>query len=331
MSVHTERNLGLSIMRATEAAALVAGRWVGRGDLLTADVSAARAMQKVLNTVDINGLIVIGEEPRHAEQSLLTTGTTIGDGMGPQMDVVVDAVEGVRLLGEGLPDAVSVVALAPRDTMRSLAPSAYMEKLVVSAEAATAIGPEALTAPPLWTLGVVARALRKSVQDLTIFVLKRTRHKALIEEIRSAGARVLLRPEGDVVGALLAAMPGTGVDLLMGTGGTTEGVVAACAVKAIGGTIFGRLNPQSEDERSDILGAGLDTKKVFSSDELVSSDDVFFSATGITDGLLLRGVHYHANGATTNSLVLRGKSGVRRQVYTDHPADQIPRNMMDAK
>lgn len=325
MSTHTERNLGLSIMRATEAAALVAGRWAGRGDLLAADLWAARAMQKVLNSVDMDGLIVIGEEPRHAEHSLLTTGTTIGDGLGPQMDVVVDAVEGVRLLGEGLPDAVSVVALAPRGAMRSLAPSAYMEKLVVSAEAAAAIGPEALTAPPLWTLGVVARAMRKSVEDLTILVLKRPRHEALIEEIRSAGARVLLRPEGDVVGALLAAMPGNGVDLLMGTGGTTEGVVAACAVKAIGGAIFGRLNPQSEDERREILEAGLDTKKVFSSDELVSSDDVFFAATGITDGLLLRGVHYHGNGATTNSLVLRGKSGVRRQVYTDHPPDQNPR------
>ncbi len=330
MSVHTERNLGLSIMRATEAAALVAGRWAGRGDLLTADLWAARAMQKVLNTVDMDGLIVIGEEQRHAEHSLLTTGTAIGDALGPQMDVVVDAVEGVRLLGEGLPDAVSVVALAPRGAMRSLAPSAYMEKLVVSAEAAAAIGPEALTAPPLWTLGVVARAMRKSVEDLTIIVLKRPRHEALIEEIRSVGARVLLRPEGDIVGALLAAMPGNSVDLLMGTGGTTEGVVAACAVKAIGGAIFGRLNPQSEDERREIREAGLDTKKVFSSDELVSSDDVFFSATGITDGLLLRGVHYQAKGATTNSLVLRGKSGVRRQVYTDHPIDQIPRSELSA-
>jgi len=326
MSVHTERNLGLSIMRATEAAALVAGRWVGRGDLLTVDLQAARAMQNILNSVDMDGLIVIGEEPRHAELSLLTTGTAIGDGYGPQMDVVVDAVEGMRLLGEGLPDAVSVVALAPRGSMRSLAPSAYMEKLVVSPEAAAAVGPEALTAPPLWTLGVVARALGKSVQDLTIFVLKRDRHAGLIEELRSAGARVLLRPEGDVVGALLAAMPATGVDLLMGTGGTTEGVVAACAVKAIGGAIYGRLHPQSPEERNEILEAGLDTKMVFSGDELVSSDDVFFAATGITDGLLLRGVHYHGKAATTNSLVLRGKSGVRRQVYTDHPADQIPRN-----
>jgi len=330
MSELGERNLGLSIMRATEAAALVAGRWVGRGDLLKVDERAARAMQEVLSTVDMDGLVVIGEEPRHADLSLLTTGTTVGNGNGPQMDVVVDAVEGVRLLGEGLPDAVSVVALAPRGAMRSLAPSAYMEKLVVSAAAASAIGPEALTAPPLWTLGVVARALRKSVQDLTIFMLKRPRHEALIEEIRSAGARVLLRPEGDVVGALLAALPDTGVDLLMGTGGTTEGVVAACAVKAIGGTIFGRLNPQSAQERSEITSAGLDPKKVYACDELVASDDVFFAATGITDGLLLRGVHYHGSAASTNSLVLRGRSGVRRRVYTDHPAEQTSQSERQA-
>lgn len=326
MSAQTERNLGLSIMRATEASALVAGRWMGRGDLLTVDLQAASVMQRMLDNVDMDGLIVVGEEQRHAEQSLLITGSHIGNRQGPEMDVVVDAVEGVRLLAEGLPDAISVAALAPRGSMCSLAPSAYMEKIVVNAEAASAIGPEALTAPTLWTLGVVARSMGKAVEDLTIFILNRSRHKALIEEIRAVGARVLLHPEGDVVGAVLAAMPGSGVDLLMGTGGTPEGVVAACAVKALGGRIYGRLNPQSAEERAAVLDAALNLKSVYSADELVSSDDVFFAATGVTDGLLLRGVRYKSWGATTHSMVLRGKSGIRRQVYTDHPIDQIPKN-----
>lgn len=322
MSGYAER-LGLNIMQATEAAALVAGRWVGRGDALAADQAAAEAMQSILNTAPMDGLIVIGEEQRHTEQTRLITGTPIGNREGPSLDVVVDAVEGVELLAEGLPDAVSLVALAPRGAMRSLAPSAYLEKLVVGAEAAHAVGPEALNAPAAWTLGVVARATGKAVRDLTVFVLKRARHESLIEEIRLAGARVILRTAGDVVGALLAAMPGSGVDVLMGTGGTAEGVVAACAVKALGGVIFGRLAPQSNEERRGVLEAGLDLNQVFSGGELVASDDVFFAATGITDGLLLKGVLYGANSATTHSLALRGgsASGIRRQIYTEHPAE----------
>ncbi len=322
MAETIERNLGLSILRATEAAALVAGRWVGRGDPLAADQAAAEAMYQVLNKVDMDGLIVIGEEQRHADQILLTSGTSIGNRQGPPMDVVVDAVEGVQLLAEGLPDAVSIVALAPRGTMRSLVPSSYMLKLVVSEEAAHAIGPEALDAPPAWTLGVVARAVGKAVPDLTVFVLKRPRHQDLIEEIRMAGARALLRPEGDVVGALLAALPGLSVDVLMGIGGTAEGIVAACAVKAVGGVLFGRLAPQSEEEWRQISDAGLDLKQILPGYELVASDDVFFAATGITDGLLLKGVHYHAASATTHSLILGGTSGIRRQIYTDHPMGQ---------
>jgi fructose-1,6-bisphosphatase II len=298
---------------------LVAGRWVGRGNPLAADQAAAEAIHQVLNQVDMDGLIVIGEERRHADHIFLTTGTSLGNRRGPALDVVVDSVEGVRLLAEGLPDAVSLVALAPRGTMRSLAPSSYMSKLVVSQEAAHAIGPEALDAPPAWTLGVVARAMGKAVPDLTVFVLNRPRHQDLIEEIRMAGARVLLRPEGDVVGALLTALPGPGVDVLMGIGGTAEGVVAACAVKAVGGVIFGRLAPQSEEERRQVSDAGLDLKQILAGSELVSSDDVFFAATGITEGLLFKGVHYDAASATTHSLILRGASGVRRQIYADHP------------
>jgi fructose-1,6-bisphosphatase II len=319
MSDTIERTLGFSVLRATEAAALVAGRWVGRGNPLAADQAAAEAIHQVLNQVDMDGLIVIGEERRHADHIFLTTGTSLGNRRGPALDVVVDSVEGVRLLAEGLPDAVSLVALAPRGTMRSLAPSSYMSKLVVSQEAAHAIGPEALDAPPAWTLGVVARAMGKAVPDLTVFVLNRPRHQDLIEEIRMAGARVLLRPEGDVVGALLTALPGPGVDVLMGIGGTAEGVVAACAVKAVGGVIFGRLDPQSEEERRQVSDAGLDLKQILAGSELVSSDDVFFAATGITEGLLFKGVHYDAASATTHSLILRGASGVRRQIYADHP------------
>jgi fructose-1,6-bisphosphatase II len=322
MRSHLERNLGLNAMRATEVAALVASRWVGRGDMLTSDLEAASAMHKVLERVDMDGVIVIGEEQRH-EQALLTTGTTIGSGNGPEMDVVVDAVEGIRLLAEGLPDAASVVALAPRGAMQSLAPSSYMEKLVVNADAAHGIRPEALDAPAPWTLGMIAHAMGKAVNDLTVFVLKRGRHEQLIEDIRSSGARALLRPEGDVIGSILAAMPDSGVDALMGIGGTSEGVVAACAVKALGGTSFERLAPQSPEEEQAIREAGLDMKKIYSGDELVTSDDTFFAATGITDGLLLKGVRYHSRGAQTHSMVLRGRSGIRREMYTNHPKDRL--------
>ena len=318
-----ERNLGLSVVRATEAAALVAGRWVGRGNPEAADAAAAQAMHLILSTVDIDGLIVIGEEQRHPEVAVLATETSVGTGHGPAMDVVVDAVEGVRLLAEGLPDAISVVALAPRGTMCCLPPATHMEKLIVGPEAAEAIGPEALNAPAAWTLGVIARAMGKKVHDLAVFVLSRARHEALIEEIRAAGARVVLRPEGDVIGALLAAMPGTGIDVLMGIGGTPEGIVAACAVKALGGAIFGRLAPQTPEEREAVEAVELDPTQVLSGDELIASDDVFFAATGITDGLLLQGVRYHGGGATTHSLVLRGKSGTRRQIYADHRWDRL--------
>ncbi|MCG8348267.1 MAG: class II fructose-bisphosphatase [Chloroflexales bacterium] len=323
MSEQPDENLGLAIMRATEAAALIAGRWVGRGDVATADQDAAQAMNAILQTIAMEGRIIIDEEPHRSETALLTSGAAVGLGSGPAMDVVADAIEGVRLLAQGLPDAISVIAMAPRGAMPSFAPARYMEKLVVNARAASAIGPECLDAPAAWTLGVIARALDKQVRDLAVFVLDRSRHQLLIDEIRSAGARVILRPEGDVVGALLAALPNSGVDVLMGVGGITEGVVAACAIKALQGEMLGRLAPQSPTEREETLAAGLDLQRVWSSAELVASDDVFFAATGITDGLLLRGVHYHSVGATTRSLVLHSKTGTRRRVEAEHYWEQL--------
>lgn len=322
MTFETERNLGLSILRATEAAALSASRWVGRGITDVADTEAATVMHRILSKVDIDGVIVFGEEHRYADPSILALGTQIGTGEGPAMDVIVDAIEGVRLMAEGLPDAVSVAALTARGALRQLGPSVYMDKLVINSEAADKVGLEALDAPPGWTLGIVARALGRSVQDLTVFVLNRPRHQHLIEEIRSAGARVLLRQEGDVVGAVLAALPGSGVDVLMGIGRSPEGLVAACAVKAIGATMFTRLAPQSAEEHQALLDSGFNLNQTFSADDLVSSNDIFFAATGITDGLLLRGVRYQRKSASTNSLLLRGESGVRRQIYTDHPANR---------
>lgn len=323
MSLAVERNLGLNIMRATEAGALVAARWVGRGEQALPDRLAAQALQYVLSSVDMDGTIVIGEEQRH-EDTVLTTGTHIGNGNEPAMDVIIDSVEGIRLLEEGLPDAVSVVGLAPRGSITPLNASLYMEKLAFSAEVGDAIGPEAMDAPVGWILGVAARAMGKSVHEMTVFVLKRQRHQGLIDDLRKAGARVLLRTEGDVIGALLAALPDTGVDLLMGIGGTTEGLMAACAVMATGGSFLGRLAPQSPQERQQVLDAGLNLKQIYRLEDLVSSEDVFFAATGITDGLLLRGVRYHSGGASTHSLVLRGKSGIRRYIVTEHPIAHLP-------
>jgi fructose-1,6-bisphosphatase II len=318
MNQQMEDNLGFSLMRATEAVALVASRWVGRGALIESDRAAARVMRAALDRLNIAGQIVIGERPQHIDPNLLGSGVLVGNGLGPEVDVVVDSIEGVHLLAEGLPDAVSVVAIAPRGAMYTALPTSHMEKLVVGPEAAQALCPECLDAPVAWTLGVLAPALRKSVAEMTVFVLNRPRHQTLIEDIRATGARVILRSEGDVVGALLATTPGSGIDVLMGVGGTPEGVVATCAVKAMGGAILARLTPENEAEREAVAAAGLVAKHALSGDDLVTSDDLFFAATGITDGLLLQGVRYHSAGATTHSLVLRGQPHIRHQVYTDH-------------
>ncbi len=315
------RNLGLSILRATEAAALVAGRWVGRGEREIPDTQAAQAIEAVMKTVPIDGRVVIGEEQRYAGVSL-TGGSAVGCG-GPEMDVLVDSIEGIRLLAEGQPEVVSVIGIARRGAMKDFGPSRYMQKLVINSLAAGAVGPEALDAPPAWVLGMVARALGKAVPDLTVFVLNRPRHQALVADLRSAGARVLLRQEGDVAGALLAGLPNNGVDLLMGTGGTPEGLVAATALKVMGAGLYVRLDPQSADERQALQERGYNPEQIYSADELVAGRDVFFAATGISDGLLLQGVRYHARGATTHSLVLNGRSGISRTITAEHPLKEL--------
>ncbi len=312
------RNLGLDLVRATEAAALAATRWMGLGKADEADNDAADAMVRTLNTLDMQGRIVVGEEGKLGRHSPLDSGACVGSGDGPEVDVVVDPVDGRRRLALGYSDAISVAGLAPRDSMWSPAPAVYMEKIVVDRAAAEALVPECLDAPAAWTLALVARVKHKPVRDLVVFVLDRPRHHHLVEEIRAAGARVLLRSDGDIAGALMAAYPDSGVDLLMGIGGIAEGVIAACAVKALGGKMLGRLAPQGEQERGEVLAAGLDTKRILSCGEMVCSQHIFFVATGITDGLLLRGVRLHGREAETNSLVLRAETGTRRVIHTTH-------------
>jgi len=315
------RNLGLDLVRATEAASLVAARWMGLGKADEADCDAAEAMVRALNTMEVRGRIVIGEEGKLGRHSALDSGASIGTGQGLELDVVVDPIDGRRRLALGYSDAISVVGLAPRDSMWSPAPAVYMEKLVVDRVAAEALVPECLDAPAAWTLALVARVKHKPVRDLVVFVLDRPRHHHLVEEIRAAGARVQLRSDGDISGGLMAAYPDSGVDLLMGIGGIAEGVIAACAVKALGGKMLGRLAPQSDQERSEVQAAGMDTQRVLSSNEMVRGNQIFFAATGITDGLLLSGVRLRGHEAETNSLVLRCETSTRRIIHTTHRVD----------
>lgn len=311
-------NFGLDLVRATEAAAISAGRWMGLGRRDAADEAAAAAMVETLNTIRMDGYIVVGEEGKLGAVSPLESGHRVGTGSGPEMDVVVDPIDGRGLLAQGRPGAIAVAAIAPRGTMWSPAPAVYMEKIAVDREVGSALVPECMDAPAAWTLALVARIKQKEVRDLVVFVLDRPRHAALIEEIREAGARVMLRSDGDIAGALMAASPGRGVDILMGVGGVPEGVIAACAVKALGGSMLGRLAPQSDEERAAIEAAELDTRRILTCDELISGDDLFFAATGITDGPILTGVQYFGNHAETYSLVLHHETGNRRFIQTEH-------------
>ncbi|MCB0002464.1 MAG: class II fructose-bisphosphatase [Anaerolineae bacterium] len=318
MTSHPPRNLGLDLVRATEAAALAAARWMGVGKPDEADQAAAEAMYGALNTLDMQGRIVVGEEGKLGVHSPLDSGRMVGTGNGPEVDVVVDPVDGRRRLAQGHSDAISVVGVAPRDSMWSPSPAVYMEKIVVDRAAADAMVPECIDAPAAWTLALVARVKKKPVRDLVVFVLERPRHEHLVEEIRSAGARVLLRSDGDIAGAMMAAHPLIDVDLLMGAGGIAEGVIAACVVKALGGMMLGRLAPQTEEEWAAVRAAGLDTKAVLSCGELVRGNEIFFAATGITDGLMLEGVRLHGSEAETESIVLRAETGTRRKIHTVH-------------
>lgn len=312
-------DLGFDIVRATEAAALGAGRWMGLGDPTAADNAAASAMHGVLNALDIDGRIVVGEDTKLGEEAPLASTQQVGTGRGPVMDVVLDPIDGRTLLAQGRLGAISVAAVAPRNAMwPPPAEVAYMDKIVVSQQAAAALVEECMDAPAAWTLALVARAEKKEIRDLVVFVLDRPRHQDLIAEIRMAGARVMLRADGDIAGALMAVSRNVGVDLLMGIGGAAEGIIAACAVKAMGGAMLGRLWLQSDSERAATEAAGLDSTQILTCDGLVADKQIFFAATGITDSPLLTGVRYQGTRAETESLVLRGETGTRRLIHAEH-------------
>lgn len=314
-----DRNLALDLVRTTEAAALAAGRWMGRGNRNACDRAAVEAMRLVLNTVDMDGIVVIGEGEKD-EAPWLYNGEALGTGVPPQVDIAVDPIDGTRLLSLGRANSLSVVALAERGTMYSPGPIVYMDKIAVGPEARGQIDIEA---PPIENLRRVARAKGKDVDDLTVVILERDRHKNLIQAVRQAGARIRLITDGDVAGALMTALPETGVDVLMGIGGTPEGVIAACALKCMGGEIQGKLWPRNEEEAQMARDAGIDLKRVLTTDDLVWGENIFFATTGITDGELLEGVKYYGGGATTSSLVMRSKSGTVRRIEAHHRWDKL--------
>lgn len=314
------RNIGLDVVRVTETAALAAGRWVGSGDYVAAHRAATRAMRAALDTLAMDGRIVIGEENRLGEDLHLCGGETVGTGDGLQVDLVVDPIDGTNMLIQGQPGAVSVLGVAPRDTLFSPIPAEYMNKLVVDKEAAKAIVPECLDAPAAWTLALIARVKQKAVRDLSVIVLDRPRNEDLVEEIRSTGARVLLRQEGDAEGALIAASGGTGVDALMGIGGTAQGIMAALVVKALGGAMLARVAPQSDAESQAIRESDLDLSKIYTCHDLVKSNRIFFAATGITNTHLLSAMQFHREYASTHSLLIRSETGTRRYIHAEHYA-----------
>ncbi|MEN4013020.1 MAG: class II fructose-bisphosphatase [Chloroflexota bacterium] len=308
------RNLAMELVRVTEAAALAAGRFVGRGDKYAADSAAVDAMRLVLNTIQMNGVIVIGEGEKD-EAPMLYNGETLGTGESPNVDIAVDPIDGTRPTALGLHNAIATVALAPRGSMFNPGPIVYMHKIAVGADARDVVDIEA---PVEENLRKIARVKGGNVGDLTAVILDRPRHENLIARVRRVGTRIMLIPDGDVAGALMTALPETGIDVLLGIGGTPEGVLAACALRCTGGMIQGKLYPRSEEEKRKGEALGFDFEKVLTIDDLVSSEDVFFAATGITNGELLKGVDYFPGGATTDSIVLRGLTGTSRRVISTH-------------
>jgi fructose-1,6-bisphosphatase II len=304
----------MELVRVTEAAAMASARWVGRGDKNAADAAAVNAMRRLINTVSMDGVVVIGEGEKDAAP-MLFNGEQVGDGSGPRCDVAVDPIDGTRLTANGMPDAIAVIAVSARGSMYDPSAVFYMKKLVTGPEAAEVVD---LDASPAENIAAVARAKGCSSHDVTVIILDRPRHAELIKEVREAGARIKLITDGDVAGAIMAARAGTGIDLLLGVGGTPEGVIAACAIKCLGGVILGQLAPRDEAERRKALDAGHDLDRILTTDDLVASDDAFFAATGITNGELLSGVKYRAGGAYTHSLVMRARSGTVRNIYSEH-------------
>ena len=309
-----DRNLALELVRVTEAAAMAGGRWVGRGDKNGADGAAVEAMRALISTVSMKGVVVIGEGEKD-DAPMLYNGEEVGDGIGPECDVAVDPIDGTTLTAKGQSNAVSVLAVSDRGSMYDPSAVFYMDKLVTGPEAADVVD---IRLPVAENIKRIAKAKKETVEDVTVVMLDRPRHRKLAEEVREAGARLRFISDGDVAGAIMAARDDTGIDLLLGIGGTPEGIITACAIKCLGGVIQGRLWPQDDDERQRAIDAGHDLDRVLSTDDLVTGENCFFVATGITDGELLKGVRYRAGGATTHSLVMRSKSGTIRLIESHH-------------
>ena len=325
MDVTPDRNLAVELVRVTEAAALAAARWIGRGDKMAADQAAVDAMRVMLDTVEMDGVVVIGEGEKD-EAPMLFNGEQVGSGHGPKVDIAVDPLEGTELTSLGEPNAISVIAVAERGTMFFPGATAafYMEKIAVGADAAAVID---LSRSPTENVQRIADAKKKTVREVMVVVLNRPRNEHLVTELREVGARVNLIPHGDTAPAIAAARRGSGVDLVMGIGGTTEGVIAAAALKALGGGFQGRFWPRDDAKRQVLIEAGYDVDRIFGTDDLVRGDDVFVAATGVTTGALLAGVAYDADGtgAITESLVMRSRSGTVRRVTGEHTFDKLER------
>ena len=315
----SERNLALELVRVTEAAALAASRWMGRGDKNGADGAAVDAMREVLNHVQMDGLEIIGEGEKD-EAPMLFNGETVGDGSQPQTDIAVDPIDGTTLTSLGRGNALAVISVSPRGTMFDPGPCVYMEKIAAGPDCHDAID---ITRSPTENLEAIAAAKGESVRDITAVILDRDRHHDLINEVRAAGARIRLIPDGDVAGAISTAWPDSGADVLFGIGGTPEGVISAAALKCMGGVMQGRLWPRNESERQETIEKGYDLDAVLTIEDLVSGDSCFFAATGITDGELLKGVHYSGGKVHTQSLVMRSKSGTVRQIDASHIIDKL--------
>ena len=316
MATPPDRNLALELVRVTEAAAVAAGTWVGRGDKIAADQAAVDGMRTMLDTVRMRGTVVIGEGEKD-EAPMLFNGEAVGNGEGPEVDVAVDPLEGTNLTARGAANAIAVIALAETGTMFFPGAAVYMDKIAVGAEACGAIDIEA---PPADNVRAVAKAKGVPPEEITVVVLDRDRHEELIAALRAVGAKVRLITDGDVAPSIAAARPESGVDLLMGIGGTPEGVISAAAIKCLGGEIQGKLWPRNDDERRALTDEGYDIDRVLKTDDLVGGEDIFVAATGVTDGALLRGVRYLADSTLTESIVMRSRSGTVRRVEAEHPA-----------
>ena len=319
LHMHPDRNLALELVRVTEAGAMAAGRWVGRGDKEGGDGAAVNAMRQLVNTVAMRGVVVIGEGEKD-EAPMLFNGEEVGNGNGPECDFAVDPVDGTTLMAKGMPNAISVLAVAERNAMFDPSAVFYMEKIAVGPDAGDVID---ITAPAPENVRRVAKARKSSVSDITVCILDRPRHHDLIQQVRDTGARIRLISDGDVAGAIAAARPESGTDMLIGIGGTPEGIIAAAAMRCMGGALQGRLAPTDDAERQRAVDHGHDLDRVLFTEDLVSGENVFFTATGVTDSDLVRGVRYTGGGAHTQSIVMRAKSGTVRIIDAFHRLSKL--------